>query len=317
MTTKQILADLCLLEDAPWKDLKGKPISDNQLARRLKQYGVKSKTLRLKDELFAKGYASADLHDAWRRYLPPSQSPDKPVTAVTPVTSQSLQGPTAPVETARASSKASPPVAGEVSVTPSATRCDGPTEQRNPDETGVVTPVTPVTPFPENGGDAFEVVGHAPPGHRCYFCGKAGDVRLVRRQGDGEVDQAHLACAEQAWGDPQPYANDEPPPPEPCAYCGQADGTVYQTNDLRAATEFDRNTGDPRDAPTVPLHADCVQAFFAAAGTNGGGEPGTVASVPFMITRAMRQQLRDRNYTDEQISTLTPQQAIEILEDSF
>ena len=84
LTTKKILAELCLLEDAPWDDLKGKPLSDNQLARRLKQYGVKSKTLRLDDHHFAKGYARADLHDAWRRYLPPS--PDKPVTAVTPVT---------------------------------------------------------------------------------------------------------------------------------------------------------------------------------------------------------------------------------------
>ena len=36
MTTKQILADLCALEDAPWNDLKGKPLNDNQLARRLK-----------------------------------------------------------------------------------------------------------------------------------------------------------------------------------------------------------------------------------------------------------------------------------------
>jgi hypothetical protein len=32
LATKTILAQLCALEDAPWKDLKGKPISDNQLA---------------------------------------------------------------------------------------------------------------------------------------------------------------------------------------------------------------------------------------------------------------------------------------------
>jgi hypothetical protein len=84
LPTKKILAELCLIEDAPWNDLKGKPITNNQLARRLGQYGVKPKTLRLAHDHFAKGYARADLHDVWRCYLPPS--PDKAVTAVTPVT---------------------------------------------------------------------------------------------------------------------------------------------------------------------------------------------------------------------------------------
>jgi Protein of unknown function (DUF3631) len=60
MTTKKILAELCLLEDAPWNDLKGKPITDNQLARRLRQYGVKSKNVRVGDAV-PKGYVRADL----------------------------------------------------------------------------------------------------------------------------------------------------------------------------------------------------------------------------------------------------------------
>jgi hypothetical protein len=47
----------------------------------------------------------------------------------------------------------------------------------------------------------FEVVGRAPPGSRCYFCGKGGDVYLVRRRGDRETDQAHLDCAQKAWGE--------------------------------------------------------------------------------------------------------------------
>jgi hypothetical protein len=84
LTTKKILAELCQIEEAPWNDLKGKAITNNQLARRLRQYGVKPKTLRLADDHFAKGYARADLHDVWRRYLAPL--PDKAVTAVTPVT---------------------------------------------------------------------------------------------------------------------------------------------------------------------------------------------------------------------------------------
>jgi hypothetical protein len=55
LTTKKILAELCLIEDGPWNDLKGKAITNNQLARRLGQYGVKPKTLRLAGDHFAKG----------------------------------------------------------------------------------------------------------------------------------------------------------------------------------------------------------------------------------------------------------------------
>jgi hypothetical protein len=88
MTTKQILAVLCALEDAPWNDLKGKPITDNQLARRLQQYSVKSKNVRIGD-VVRKGYVRADLYDVWRRYLPPLA--DKPATAATAATSSSFQ----------------------------------------------------------------------------------------------------------------------------------------------------------------------------------------------------------------------------------
>src|SRR5262249_24342004 len=54
---------------SPWGDLKGKPINDRALARRLRQYGVKSKKLRVGDTT-AMGYAREDLVDAWLRYLP-------------------------------------------------------------------------------------------------------------------------------------------------------------------------------------------------------------------------------------------------------
>ena len=47
LSTKDVLARLCLLEDAPWNDLKGKPITDRQLSQRLGEYGVKSKTVRI------------------------------------------------------------------------------------------------------------------------------------------------------------------------------------------------------------------------------------------------------------------------------
>ena len=69
---------------------------------------------------------------------------------------------------------------------------------------GFVASVAAVAPFAGNGGGAFEVVGRAPAGHRCYFCGESSGVHLVRRRGGREVDQAHLGCAEKAWSDPQP-----------------------------------------------------------------------------------------------------------------
>jgi hypothetical protein len=56
----------------------------------------------------------------------------------------------------------------------------------------------------EIGEGAFEVVGRAPAGSQCHFCGKGRKVRLVHQQGGCGAVQAHLACAEKAWGTPQP-----------------------------------------------------------------------------------------------------------------
>ena len=71
MTTTQILVDLIAMEEAPWGDLKGKPLNDRGLARRLRYYEIKPKQFRLGTEK-ARGYFRADLQDAWDRYLPPS-----------------------------------------------------------------------------------------------------------------------------------------------------------------------------------------------------------------------------------------------------
>jgi hypothetical protein len=154
LPTKKILAELCMIEDAPWNDLKGKPITNNQLARRLGQYGVKPKTLRFADDHFAKGYARADLHDVWRRYLPLR---DNAVTGVTPVTEPVSSGlDVTPVPARR--SVVTPPEANRVTpVTASAAACDALADQRNPTETQVVTPVTPVTALSGNGDDPGDI----------------------------------------------------------------------------------------------------------------------------------------------------------------
>ena len=73
----QHLATVTLLErlrerdESPWRDIYGKPLDDRGLAKRLKPYGIKSKTVRA-DGRTPKGYAIADFADAWRRYLPPA-----------------------------------------------------------------------------------------------------------------------------------------------------------------------------------------------------------------------------------------------------
>jgi hypothetical protein len=50
--------------------MRGKPLDERGLANRLRQYGIKSKNVRIGDKI-SKGYERADLFDAWQRYLPP------------------------------------------------------------------------------------------------------------------------------------------------------------------------------------------------------------------------------------------------------
>jgi hypothetical protein len=69
LSTAVILARLTDLDEAPWGDLRGKPLDARGLARRLKAYGVRSVTIRVGDTT-PKGYRAADLYDAWQRYVP-------------------------------------------------------------------------------------------------------------------------------------------------------------------------------------------------------------------------------------------------------
>jgi hypothetical protein len=69
MSTDAILRALIEMKEAPWGDLKGKPLKDRGLAYRLKQYGIKSETIRI-GEATLKGYKRTAFHDAWLRYVP-------------------------------------------------------------------------------------------------------------------------------------------------------------------------------------------------------------------------------------------------------
>lgn len=85
MSTADILNALIGMEEAPWGDLRGKPLNDRGLANRLRPYGVKSKQVRV-GSWTGKGYARDDLHDAWVRYLDPSLLPAESETRETSVT---------------------------------------------------------------------------------------------------------------------------------------------------------------------------------------------------------------------------------------
>lgn len=80
LSTETILTALIEIEDAPWAELRGKPLDSRGLSNRLRPYGIKPKTVRIGDRT-PKGYERAELWDAWQRYLP--SSPIEPATTAT------------------------------------------------------------------------------------------------------------------------------------------------------------------------------------------------------------------------------------------
>lgn len=66
--TDDLLERLNGLDEAPWGELRGKPLDSRGLARRLRPYAVRPKQVRI-GEATRKGYERADFADAWSRYL--------------------------------------------------------------------------------------------------------------------------------------------------------------------------------------------------------------------------------------------------------
>jgi hypothetical protein len=70
LPTKAFIAALCADEEWPWAAYaKGEPITDRQLAKLLKPFGIVSATVHPQGAPHAKGYRRADFEDAWARYL--------------------------------------------------------------------------------------------------------------------------------------------------------------------------------------------------------------------------------------------------------
>jgi hypothetical protein len=69
LATTELLNRLSALEESPWGDWHGRPLTSRALAKLLKPYGVKSRSVRVADDSTPKGYQREQFEDAWKRYL--------------------------------------------------------------------------------------------------------------------------------------------------------------------------------------------------------------------------------------------------------
>lgn len=83
--TADVTGKLHAIDESPWSNYNfGRPLDGSGLARLLKPYGIRPKTIRF-DKETDKGYYKSDFEDAFKRYLGVHQ--ETPVTYVTDVTS--------------------------------------------------------------------------------------------------------------------------------------------------------------------------------------------------------------------------------------
>lgn len=69
LPTATLLEQLWRLEEAPWSNLRGRPLDACELAKRLREYGIAPKTIRV-GKTTLRGYERGAFLDAWERYLP-------------------------------------------------------------------------------------------------------------------------------------------------------------------------------------------------------------------------------------------------------
>lgn len=81
LATADLLAGLHDIEEAPWGDFYGKPLSARSLARMLEPYRVRPQQRRVTGSP-TRGYFAQDFADSWTRYVPVHE----PATSGTPGT---------------------------------------------------------------------------------------------------------------------------------------------------------------------------------------------------------------------------------------
>jgi Protein of unknown function (DUF3631) len=77
LATAGLLDGLHRVDEAPWGDWYGKPLSARSLAKMLRPYGVHSRTVRLDDGTTPKGYLREQFDEPWGRYTPSTPPPKR------------------------------------------------------------------------------------------------------------------------------------------------------------------------------------------------------------------------------------------------
>lgn len=102
MHTADVIRSLTDIEESPWSNIKGKPITDRELAELLDQYEIRPASVRI-GLVSRRGYHRKDFADAWERYPPVQEEKEEDATA--PPSSQksltSLTGSTPPAKADR------------------------------------------------------------------------------------------------------------------------------------------------------------------------------------------------------------------------
>jgi hypothetical protein len=71
LSSADLAAGLCTIEESPWGNLYGKQLDARGLARRLRPFDVRPRTVRFEDGSVAKGYHREQFDDPFARYLAP------------------------------------------------------------------------------------------------------------------------------------------------------------------------------------------------------------------------------------------------------
>jgi Protein of unknown function (DUF3631) len=185
LATESVLKALQEIEESPWRDLKGKLLDSRGLAKRLTQYGVKSRTVRIGNAT-PRGYERKDFLDAWARYLP------SPATSATSSTVQHTPPPAAEPATPSAKAAENQRVSSSVKASDSA----------EPD--GCVAHVAHVVDFPgrearngharannQDGLDMPDFLRREAPA--CAQC-NSNDGQQTLRHIDGQSVWLHREC---------------------------------------------------------------------------------------------------------------------------
>jgi hypothetical protein len=89
LSSAALVEALADIEEAPWGEWRGKPITVHGVARLLKRFEIRPRTIRLEDAT-PKGYHREQFEDIWARYLP-----TPPIrTAITPQPASLSENPT-------------------------------------------------------------------------------------------------------------------------------------------------------------------------------------------------------------------------------